>query len=387
MFDRLSGPRLLQAARTYPVVAVLGPRQSGKTTLVQATFPAKRYISLEDPDTQEYATTDPRRFLRDLEAGAVLDEVQRAPQLLRYIQGIVDARKEPGLFVLTGSQNLNLLEAISQSLAGRVSIHTLLPLALEELKTAAALPGSLEAVLFTGFYPRIHDRKLDPGEWLGNYVQTYVERDVRQVRNVGDFASFSRFLRSCAARSGHIVNLSSLGNDCGITHNTARAWLSVLEATYIAFIVQPYYENFEKRLRRSPKLYFHDTGLLCYLLGIRRLEDISFHASRGAIFETFAMSEILKAKLNRGLPRDLWFWQDKLGNEIDCVFDVSSRRIAVEFKGGETIASDFFKNISYWRRLTGAPREDCFLVHAGAVRQERSEATVLPWREVDAVPL
>lgn len=387
MYERRLLHRLRVAAAQYPVVSVLGPRQSGKTTLVRAAFPEKPYVSLEDVDLREYAAGDPRRFLRDYPEGAVFDEVQRVPDLLSYVQGIVDERDQAGFFVLTGSQNLHVLQAITQSLAGRVSLNTLLPLAVEELRSTGDFPQSLNELLFTGLYPRIYDKKLEPTDWLSNYTQTYVERDVRQIKNVGDLASFARFVKHCAGRSGQLLNLSALANDCGINHNTAKSWLSILEASYLVFLLQPYYRNFDKRLKKSAKLYFFDTGLLCFLLGIRRPEDLSRHASRGAIFESFILSEIVKAKYNRGLDRDMFFWQDKVGNEIDCVLDVSGRMIAVEIKSGETIATDFFKNLRYWRRLSSAPREDCFLVYAGESRQDREECSVLPWLELYEIPL
>jgi len=367
-------------------VAVLGPRQSGKTTLARSAFPKKPYVSLESVDTREYAASDPRRFLKDYPSGAILDEIQRAPNLLSYIQGIVDERQQSGLYIITGSQNINVLETITQSLAGRASLNTLLPLSVEELLASDALPSPLNKLLFSGLYPRIHDKKLDPTDWLSNYTQTYIERDVRQIKNIGDLATFSRFVRHCAGRSGQLLNLSSLANDCGINHNTAKSWLSILEVSYLVFLLPPYHRNFDKRLKKSPKLYFFDAGLLCYLLGIRKADELSIHANRGAIFETFIMSEIAKAKLNRGLGREMFFWQDKSGNEIDCILEVSGRMVAVEIKSGETFAKDFARNIRYWKKLSGAPREDCFLVYAGEGRQEREECSVLPWRELYSIP-
>jgi hypothetical protein len=289
--------------------------------------------------------------------------------------------------VVTGSQNINVLEAITQSLAGRVALHTLLPFAVEELRDSGTLGRTLNEVLFTGFYPRIHDRGLDASDWLSNYVQTYVERDLRQMKNVADLSTFSRFLRHCAARSGQLVNYSSLANDCGVNHNTAKSWLSILEASYILFLSRPYHRTFEKRLRRSPKLYFYDTGLLCYLLGIKEVEALATHANRGHIFESFLVSEISKAKFNRGTRPELHFWQDKVGNEIDCVMDVSGRMVAVEAKSGETVTADYFKNLKYWRALTGVPREDCFVVYAGDARQERENGRVLPWFDIYGLPL
>jgi len=387
MFQRTLADRLRAAAAAYPIVAVLGPRQSGKTTLVRATFPDKPYVSLENPDLREFASSDPRRFLRDHSDGAILDEVQRAPELLSYLQQVVDDRPQPGLFVLTGSQNLLVLAAVTQSLAGRVSLNTLLPLAVEELAGLDDPHPELEELLFAGFYPRIWDRELDPTDWIRNYVETYVERDVRQIQNVGDLTTFARFVRHCAARSGQALNLSSLGNDCGISHNTAKSWLSILEASYVVHLVGPFHRNLGKRLRRTPKLYFYDTGLVCYLLGLRRADELRSHANRGAVFETFVLGEILKRRVHRGLNRELWFWQDQAGNEVDCLWEVGTRTVAMEVKSGATVASDYFKNLRYWQTLSGASVDDLFVVYAGTDRQRRSEGTVVPWRQLDLLPL
>ena len=369
--------KLTSLSRQYPVVAVTGPRQSGKTTLVKATFPNLAYASLEDPDVREFARTDPRRFLASLKGGAVLDEVQRVPDLLSYIQTEVDLDDRPGRFVLTGSANLMLLEAVSQTLAGRVAMLTLLPLSLSELQGAAAL--SLEETLFRGFYPRVHAMGLNPTEWYANYVTTFVERDVRNIMAIGDLDRFQTFLRMCAARSGQLLNLSSLGADAGVTHNTARSWLSLLEACYITRRLPPYFRNLSKRLVRTPKLYFLDPGLLCYLLGIHDPGTLMTHAARGPIFESFVFAELLKAAFNRGrLPR-IYFYRDHRGLEVDFLVEDRSGLIPVEVKSGTTIASDFFKSLNEFYCLTQRRGR---LVFGGDRDEDRFEAQVIGWRGV-----
>jgi len=369
--------KLTSLSQQYPVVAVTGPRQSGKTTLVKATFPNLAYASLEDPDVREFARTDPRRFLASLKGGAVLDEVQRVPDLLSYIQTEVDLDDRPGRFVLTGSANLMLLEAVSQTLAGRVAMLTLLPLSLSELQGAAAL--SLEETLFRGFYPRVHAMGRDPTEWYANYVTTFVERDVRNIMAIGDLDRFQTFLRMCAARSGQLLNLSSLGADAGVTHNTARSWLSLLEACYITRRLPPYFRNLSKRLVRTPKLYFLDPGLLCYLLGIHDPGTLMTHAARGPIFESFVFAELLKAAFNRGrLPR-IYFYRDHRGLEVDFLVEDRSGLIPVEVKSGTTIASDFFKSLNEFYCLT---QRRGMLVFGGDRDEDRFEAQVIGWRGV-----
>jgi predicted AAA+ superfamily ATPase len=281
--------------------------QSGKTTLVKAVFPGKKYASLENPDIREFAVADPRGLLSAYSGGAILDEVQRAPDLFSYIQTHLDREGKEGLFILTGSFHFGLMEGISQSLAGRAGLLTLLPFSFNELDRAGMIPDSLESLLFTGAYPRIYEKGLPPAEWYATYVTTYLERDVRAAKNITDLNQFHRFLKMCAARSGQILNLTALGNDCGITHNTARSWLSVLQAGYIVFLLYPFFNNFNKRLVKSPKLYFYDTGLLSYLIGINSPEDLFIHSTRGPIFESWVLSQMVKGRLNRGLRENLFF--------------------------------------------------------------------------------
>ena len=380
MFQRTISDKLEELVTQYPVVAITGPRQSGKTTLVQHVFPERPYLSLEDPDIREFAATDPRGFLSTYPVGSILDEIQRVPELFSYIQTRVDEIGSEGLYILTGSFNLGLMEGISQSLAGRVALLNLFPFSLAELNRASQTPGTLQDLLFTGLYPRIYDKKLPPHEWYANYVSTYLERDVRMVKNVTDLDRFQLFMRMCAARSGQLLNLSSLGDDCGITHNTARSWLSVLQASFIIYLLRPHYKNFNKRLVKSPKLYFCDPGLLCYLLGIDSPESLAIHALKGHVFETWTVDELLKGRLNRGLRENIYFWRDNVGHEIDCLIDRGSRLIPLEIKSGQTLTLDFFKGLNYWYKISETPSGEGYLVYGGNVDQKRKGGQVFGWR-------
>lgn len=394
MIARHLSKTLKAAIRKYPVISITGPRQSGKTTLVRSVFPHYDYVSLENPDQRGFALEDPRGFLSQFSRNVILDEVQRAPDLFSYIQTIVDQKDRPGQFLLTGSENFLLLHKISQSLAGRCSVLHLLPLARSELtgrrsmsiaKIGHSTPkgeadkNDLFKVMLAGFYPRIHDKGLDPQDWLRNYFQTYLERDVREILNVGNIETFGRFIRLCAGRCGQLLNLSTLASDCGLTHSTARRWLSILEASFIVILLRPHYRNFNKRLVKLPKLYFLDTGLLCYLLRIRSPEDLRLHAARGAIFETLVISELLKNYYNRGAEPDIYFWRDSAGHEVDLLIDRGRELIPVEIKSGETVADDFFKGLNYWRSLPGQHECPAALVYGGASSFKRKNIAVYSW--------
>jgi len=396
MIKRILAKKLKQAARGFPVVTVTGPRQSGKTTLVRSVFRNYRYVSLELPDQREFALEDPRGFLSQFDGPVILDEVQKAPELFSYIQAFVDENiNRTGWFVLTGSQNFLLLQKISQSLAGRTAVLHLMPFALAEIEGRSPMDierlgqrvirkskqyrRELMETLFTGFYPRIHDKKLSPHEWLASYYQTYIERDVRDVLNIGDLETFGRFVRLCAGRSGQLLNLSALASDCGISHMTAKRWISVLEASFIVMLLRPYYRNFGKRLIKSPKLYFLDTGLLCYLLRIRSPEELLHRAERGAIFETFVVSELYKNFLNRGEQPGLYYWREAGGHEVDIIIELGDKIIAVETKSAQTIASDFFNNLNYWMNVSGDKGGQAALIYGGDESLERSGVFVYPW--------
>ncbi|MFH0801031.1 MAG: ATP-binding protein [bacterium] len=395
MIPRTLAKKLKEAAGRYPVVTVTGPRQSGKTTLVRAVFKDYAYSTLELPDQRAFAMEDPRGFLSQFEGPVILDEAQRVPDLFSYIQVMVDEQNKAGQFILTGSHNFLLLQGISQSLAGRCAVLHLLPFSHAELsghkpftlselgrKTyqGTGAPGKkLAEVLFTGFYPRIHDKRLPPQDWLGNYYQTYLERDVRNVLKMGDLESFGRFVRLCAGRNAQLLNLSSLASDCGITHTTARRWISVLEASFLIVLLRPHHQNFGKRLIKSPKLYFLDTGLLCFLLQIRFPEELHHHAMKGGIFESYVLSEFYKNFLNRGELPALSFWRDTSGREVDLLVEQGGRLTPVEVKSAQTIAGDFFKGLNDWRNLSSRSNDPAALVYGGDSSFKRAGTIVYPW--------
>lgn len=383
--SRAAETSVKRLATSFPVLGITGPRQAGKTTLARHAFPDKPYISLEDPDQLEFAQSDPRRFLGQFNAGAVLDEVQRCPELFSYLQRIVDEAGQMGQFVLTGSQQFGFRAKMSQTLAGRIGLIQLLPFSADELTIARLMPKSLDSLLYKGFYPAVHDRNIQPNDWYAAYVQTYIERDVQQLIKIKDLNTFRTFLRLCAGRAGRIINLSSLGNDCGISHNTVREWISVLEASYIVFQLPPHFNNFSKRLIKSAKLYFHDTGLLVWLLGIKQAGQLAIHAMRGAIFENFVIGELLKHQYARGEPSSLYSWRDNNGLEVDVIIDKGDTLIPVEIKAGETIGRDFFNNLNKWSVLAGRKAGRAFLVYGGDKDQDRSEAQVLSWRSLGGV--
>jgi predicted AAA+ superfamily ATPase len=385
MVRREAEAHLRAISKRYPVVVVLGPRQSGKTTLCRRVFARKPYASLEDPDTRQFALTDPRGFLAQFPNGAVLDEVQRAPELTSYLQAIVDAKPTSGSFVLTGSENLTITQGVSQSLAGRAALMTLLPLGLHELSEFRNAPQDLFDVLYSGSYPAIFDREIPAHEWLANYVRTYVERDVRQLLRVNDLLAFQTFLGLCAGHSGQILNLSSLGAGAGINHNTAKAWLSVLEASYLLRRVPPWFANTNKRLVKSPKLHFLDSGLLCYLLGIRSGAELKVHASRGAIFESWVVSEVYKARLNRGLDVRASFFRDHIGNEVDLLIEAEHGLLAIEVKSGQTVATDFFRALEKLAGFVGRTDIQSILVYGGESSQARTKAQVVGWRDLERI--
>jgi len=370
VYARTLHNRLVELAHSYPAVFLTGPRQSGKTTLARASFPDFLYLSLEHLQTREEAIEDPQGFLRRFEGigGVILDEAQRAPDLFSYLQGFLDDERG-GPFVLTGSQHFLLSERISQSLAGRIAILELMPLSVAELAGRQALepeqladadapgqeerPMPLEELLLAGLFPRVHARGLEPTTWYDGYVRTYVERDVRTLSNVGDLDAFARFVTLCAGRSGQILNASALAGDAGVSQPTARRWLSILRTSYVIDLLPPHHQNFNKRLVKRPKMHFLDAGLLCYLLGIRRPQDVLLHPLRGAIFETFVIAELRKLFLHQGRRPQLYSWRDSNGREVDAVLDFGTRRLPVEVKSGETVRSDAFRGLDHYLRLSG----------------------------------
>lgn len=374
--------QIIQACTEFPVIAIVGPRQSGKTTLAQMVLPSHKYISLEDHDIRALAIADPRRFLTEYpsESGIILDEIQHAPELLSYMQTIVDREKKNGYFIVTGSQNFLVDQTITQTLAGRMALFTLLPLSFSELDGASLLPARIETLVYKGFYPRAHAHNITIERLYANYIRLYVERDVRQIKNISDLNMFQKFMRLVASRIGQVVDLTGLGNDCGINHSTAKAWLSILEASYVIFLLHPYYKNFGKRLIKSPKIYFVDTGIACWLLKIRSAQELSDHYMRGGLVESCIIADLLKQQYNLDRQPSLYFWRDQVGHEVDCIIDESKYPIPVEIKSGKTIATDFFKNISYWQEVAQNPQAPRYLVYAGNEDQAWPQADVLGWK-------
>lgn len=379
MIPRTAETLVRELLSGFPIVTITGPRQSGKTTLARTVMADRPYRSLEDPDVRALALDDPRGFLSQCPDGAVLDEVQRAPELFSYLQTHVDGDGRMGRFLLTGSQQFGLMSGISQSLAGRSAFVELLPLSHSELVEAGQAPTALDAMMFTGGYPALYGRPVSPRHWFPAYVTAYLERDVRQLLQVQDLDAFQRFVRLCAGRSGQVLNLSPLATDCGITHNTAKAWISVLEASYVLFLLRPHYANFNKRLIKSPKLYFHDTGLLCWLLGVQMPEQLVVHPLRGQVFETYVISELRKAFLNRGEPPLFYFWRDSNGNEVDLLIEWAGGLKPVEIKSGQTLNRDFFTGLERWTALAGDLARSPALIYGGEGENQRKAVRVLGW--------
>jgi uncharacterized protein len=378
MIKRTIEPILVDLAQRYPVVTITGPRQSGKTTLCRNTFSAMKYANLEAPDIRRYATEDPRGFLAEHSGGVILDEIQRAPELLSYIQDIVDIENKPGRFILTGSQQFEVMNPISQSLAGRTALLKLLPLSLSELEQIDS-PGNIDRLLFTGFYPRIHDQRLNPTQALGDYLETYVERDLRQLAAVKDLYLFERFLKLCAGRVGQVLNLQSLGNDTGVSHTTTRAWLTLLEASYIVLLLQPWHANLSKRLIKSPKIYFHDVGLAAFLMGLENEIQVGRDPLRGNLFENLVVVEALKYRYNRGRRSNLFFYRESNGNEVDLLAESSRRLCAIEIKAGATVNPDYFKGLRHFTKTVGPSWQiSGAVIYGGSEIQKRSDFSVYP---------
>jgi Predicted ATPase (AAA+ superfamily) len=364
----------------FPIIALTGPRQSGKTTLLKELFPEYRYISLENPDIRAFATDDPIGFLNLYNQHVIFDEVQRVPQLFSYIQGIVDDSGQMGQFILSGSQNFHLLNSITQTLAGRVALFKLLPFDFSELKNAGIQKNSYSQTAVKGFYPAIYTREIDPVVFYANYIQTYIEKDVTELLNIRDLNLFRKFIGLCAARAGQLLNISALANECDISQPTAKAWLSILESSYITFQLQPYHQNFNKRLVKSPKLYFYDTGLLNYLLGIRTPEDFEQNRLKGNLFENMIIAEYQKKNNHQYLHQDYNFWQASNGREVDLLIKTHNGFDIFEIKATHTISASLFKELDYFEELTTGLFIKKHLIYGGDEDQKRTKYDVISWR-------
>jgi predicted AAA+ superfamily ATPase len=382
MIERTLATKMISLAQKFQVITLTGPRQSGKTTFVRAAFSALPYVSLEEPDIRQVALTDPRGFLSNYPTGAILDEIQNAPELFSYIQRLVDDNRQVQ-FILTGSSNFLLMEKISQTLAGRTAVLHLLPFSFNELEPLAE---QYESLIFKGQYPRIYDRDISPTDFYPSYIQTYVERDVRLMKNIGDINTFIQFTRLCAGRIGQLLNHASLANDAGISPNTAKSWLSILESSFILYRLQPYYRNFNKRLVKSPKLYFYDTGVACSLLGIREEDQVRLHYMKGSLFENLIINEFIKRNFNRGENRQPYFWQDNHGKKIDCLLVNGERVTPIEVKSEKTMSTSYFDNLKYWRALAVLPEDEGYVVYGGVQSMQTSAGAFISWRHLDRIP-
>lgn len=382
MIPRLLENKIVELAQKFPVITITGPRQSGKTTLAKALFPDYYYANLENPEERALAEDDPNAFLARHQKGIVIDEAQYVPKLFSYIQVLVDAHQRPGEFILSGSQNFLLLEKISQSLAGRVAIFHLLPFGMEELKGTDFQQESYTNYIWKGFYPRLYDSQIAPVDFYPNYIQTYLERDVRQVVNVSDLRSFRIFLQLCAGRVGQLFNQTALANEVGVDQKTIKRWLSILETGFVGFTLTPYFKNFSKRLIKTPKFYFYDTGLACSLLGIRTAEELSTHYLKGALFENLIIVETLKQFYHRGEVPSVYFWRDYTGNEVDMIVEKGLQQYAVEIKSAETLQPALWKGLENFQKISGLNAESNFLIYGGMENYDRSATKIRSWNQL-----
>lgn len=379
MINREAEKELKNLSKQFKAVALVGPRQSGKTTLSKYVFKDLPYINLENPDLRRFALNDPRGFLAQYSKGALIDEAQRVPEVFSYLQQILDESLAPGRFIITGSNNFLLQENISQSLAGRIAYLYLLPFSLSELPQQYTT--GLDNLLIKGFYPPVYDQPVSADKWLANYIHTYVERDVRQIKNITDLNVFDRFIRLCAGRIGQLLNMNNLAIETGVDNKTVASWIGILESSFILYRLQPHYANFNKRVVKMPKLYFYDTGLASYLLGIQNTEQLKFHPLAGSLFENFVIGEIQKKIYNRGINQKLYFWRDNTGHEIDIIIERPEGLFPVEIKSGMTINSEYFKGLHFWQKISG--KMPGVIVYSGDITQKRSDSIeVIGWKQL-----
>ncbi len=381
--ERTIRTKLLQLLKSFPVVTLTGCRQCGKSTLLKNLLPDYAYISLEDLDLRQMAKEDPRHFISIYSKNVIIDEIQQVPELLSYLQSHIDSVNEAGMYVITGSHNLLLMQSISQSLAGRTALLTLAPFSTKELNASNLLPATVNEMLYNGSFPRIYDKHIEPSDFYPSYIQTYIERDVRTLRNITDYSSFTRFIKLCAGRCSQILNVTALAEDAGITRKTTESWLSVLEASYIIYMMKPYYKNFGKRIIKNPKLYFYDTGLVSSLLGITAAGQMETFYMRGALFENFIVSELLKRRLFSGKSDELYFWRDSNGVEVDVIEEDSLELKAYEIKASETMNTAFFSNIKKIRDLAGIKAENTAVIYSGkSIPASKENGAYICWKEL-----
>jgi predicted AAA+ superfamily ATPase len=380
MVPRIITEKIKYLAGKYPVITLTGTRQCGKSTLLKSAFPDYRYLSLEDPDLRLAAKDDPRGFLRNFGAKTIVDEAQHVPELFSCIQTKVDAENEAGMYILSGSHNFLLLKNISQSLAGRTAVLKLAPFSLSELQNASLLPSTLNEFLFTGCYPRIYDKQIEPPDFYPHYIQTYIDRDIRTLREISNLSQFVRFLKLCAARTGQLLNVTSLANEAGITVPTANSWLSLLESSYVIFLLKPYHNNFNKRLVKSPKLYFYDTGLAASLLGLESAAQLSTHYLRGELFETMVISEVVKQHLFIGKEPQIYFWRDSNKNEVDLLVEYGGHLQAIEIKSSATMKNEFFDTLKMFQSFSGISSENLYVIYGGDIDYKTDNGSFLSWK-------
>jgi predicted AAA+ superfamily ATPase len=377
--------RLLDLKEKFRVISLTGPRQSGKTTLLRNLFPEYRYVSLENPDYQDFVLRDPRHFLNVYDRYVIFDEAQRVPHLFNYLQGKVDEDNIPGQFILSGSQNYLLMQSITQSLAGRVALFYLYPLTFSELEGIDSMPKELNQALFNGYYPALYEQSLTPADFYPSYVETYLERDVRSLTAVHDLVQFRNFVRLCAGRIGQPLNYQSLASDVGVSPVTIKSWIGILETSHLVFVLPPYFHNFNKRITKSPKLYFYDTGLAAWLLGAYNETDLSTHFARGALFENLIVAEMVKQEYHAGRRPQLYFWKDSNQREIDVLAEQAGKLTIVEIKSGMTINPHFFDNLLAFQKTAGDAVHHSWLIYGGDDNQQRSQATVRSWRRLEGI--
>ena len=379
MIDRQIEKELKLLKNEFPIIAILGPRQSGKTTLSKKVFKEYEYVSFEDYDVREFAENDPRGFLDRYKENIIFDEIQRVPKIISYLQTHVDKQKKNGKIIITGSHNFLLMEQISQSLAGRVGITKLLPFSIKEIEH---LNIEKDEMIFKGFYPRIYDQEIRAETFYKNYISTYIEKDIRQIKKITKLDVFIKFMKLLAGRTGQELNLTSLGEECGVSHNTILEWISVLEASFIVYRLKPYYKNYNKRLVKKPKLYFTDTGLVCSLLGIKKKEELDYHFLKGGIFETFIINEVLKSNYNIGGKFEIYYWRDNHKKEIDLIIDIGIKQFGIEIKSSGTVNEKYFDGLKYWKELTKINTGDLYLIYGGSENMIRNEMNVVSWNNI-----